>query len=151
MNREIKLTLTSVLTRYIICTVATLSLTGCGSKKATITGTVSYRGMAVTSGQVSFIPPDGFPVTVEIQPDGSYEAPKIMFGKAIVTVIQRPNNLQSPAEIALTGRNKNQDLPPPVASLPESLLPIIYLNPNTSPLRCLAKKTKVDFPILLVD
>src|SRR5687767_256466 len=102
-------TLLPPLARMGVCCAVVLFLAGCGGhNRGTVTGIVKYQGKAVPSGQVSFIPPDGIPVTADIRADGSYEAPKVLYGEAIVTVIQRPADYQSPAEVALAGRNKSQ-------------------------------------------
>lgn len=139
------------LTRLSVLCVVCLMLMGCGGRKqGIVSGNVMYQGKALNSGLVSFILADGIPITVEIQPDGSYQTPKIIFGEAIVTVIQRPAGFQSPAEIAKAGRGQNQVIQPMVP-LPETLLPRKYLDANSTPLRCVVDRAKVDFSITLED
>jgi hypothetical protein len=70
----------------LFAAVALFSLTvGCGGKKATVTGKVSYGGKTVPYGTVTFHPEKGQPVTVPIE-DGVYTAKNVPTGDAKVTV-----------------------------------------------------------------
>jgi hypothetical protein len=79
-----------LLARLIGITVIALQIAGCGeSPLGSISGKITYRNKPVTTGQISFIPTSGQPVTVEIQSDGSYSALRIPPGEAIVTIISQ--------------------------------------------------------------
>jgi hypothetical protein len=59
---------------------------GCGGP-ATVSGTVKYRGQAVTQGQISFIGADGKSASGTINPDGTYSVPNVPSGPVTVVVL----------------------------------------------------------------
>jgi hypothetical protein len=119
---------------------------GCGTPTGTVAGKVMWKGKAVTSGQVAFIPADGVPINAAIQPDGAYEVKNVPAGEAIVLVSQpNPDALEwerqghKAREQYLLDLKTNPELPLPEAlefQGPASLLPLKYADPGTSDLRC---------------
>jgi hypothetical protein len=75
--------------RGILCTgltlVAALVLTGCESSPGTLTGKVTYQGKPLKGGNILFYTKKR-PVSVPIQPDGTYKAENVPGGEAKVTV-----------------------------------------------------------------
>jgi hypothetical protein len=68
------------------------AVAGCGGKSgATVSGTVSYKGKPVTSGEVVFLSPDGkATVRAPIGPDGTYTAQHVPVGPAKLGVDNPP-------------------------------------------------------------
>lgn len=74
-------------------------LAGCGAKTADVSGTVTYKGKAVTSGSVGFYAGEtAAPVVVAIGPDGRYKAPGVPVGPVKATVYS-PNPKEEASEI----------------------------------------------------
>ena len=64
---------------------------GCGRSTATLSGTVTYRGRPVTSGEVVFLAADGRTAAhAPIGPDGRYTVPGVPLGEARVAVDNAP-------------------------------------------------------------
>ena len=101
-------------------------------------GTVRHKGQTVTSGQVSFLGADGKPVCADIQPDGTYQAKKVPVGEAIITVVRYDDTAQrGPVE-----KPKEWETAPFIDPktqydlfAPKNLLPDLYSDPATTPLR----------------
>ena len=73
---------------------------GCGSKKASISGKVTYQGKAITGGFVNFISegPNATTKTSNIEKDGSYSVTGVPPGPAKITVqgVPPPRKFQAP-------------------------------------------------------
>jgi hypothetical protein len=116
-----------------------LSLSGCGSGKATVSGKVSYQGRPILMGSVLMVGPDGITFTSNIEPDGSYKIEGVTSGVVQIGVI-------SPKPIAATRGDPEssrprrtvsgaspRNLPPPPAELSKWFeIPAKYEEPTTS-------------------
>lgn len=79
-------------TRFVVvvaalCASASL---GCGSKKATVSGTISYKGEKLGNGSVKFIGADKQAVVGSIRPDGTYSASAVPLGPVKIAVETTP-------------------------------------------------------------
>jgi hypothetical protein len=85
------------------------AVAGCGGKSgATVSGSVSYKGKPVTSGEVVFLSPDGkASVRAAIGPDGTYTAKNVPVGPAKLAV-----DNPAPAGAAAAGRAPAGKAPP---------------------------------------
>jgi hypothetical protein len=68
--------------------IAACLLSGCGKKFGSVSGSVKYKGKALTGGQVAFIPaaPGGETATGLIDSSGSYTIEKVVAGPCKITV-----------------------------------------------------------------
>ena len=72
---------------------------GCGKSTATLSGTVTYRGRPVTSGEVVFLAADGRTVAhAPIGPDGYYTVQGVPPGQARVAVDNPPPSWYATAQ-----------------------------------------------------
>ena len=73
---------------FLVPLLLLLATTGCGGRTATISGKVTYKGRAVTSGMIVVLSPDGL-ATVKgtIQPDGRYSVEGVMRGRVKIGVL----------------------------------------------------------------
>jgi hypothetical protein len=104
---------------WLVVPLLLLAATGCRSK-ATITGTVTYKGTPIPEGSVMFIPQDGSPVVSAVINDGKYTAEKVPVGPTKVAVASL-YNAGGPMDIGtkmMMGGGKNS-APPPDSGLPE--------------------------------
>ena len=70
-------------------TLAVAFLGGCSKKDvATVRGTVTYKGVPLKTGTITFHGADKEMASAAIQPDGSYECTGVQFGEVKVTVEQ---------------------------------------------------------------
>jgi hypothetical protein len=67
--------------------VALLAASGCGGNNATMSGKVTYKGRAVTSGSVVVLNPDNTASKGEIQPDGTYTVSDVARGHVKIGVL----------------------------------------------------------------
>ena len=139
----------------VVLAVVALVPSGCGAEKGAVFGTVTYKGKAVSSGQISFMPRTGIPVTAEIQPDGTYRVIDVPVGTALVTVIRLPDNYVEPAKAK---KPTNPPVRPPAgdpakdqgkADAPATTLPVKYADTSTTDLKCEVQsgETKYDVPL----
>ena len=115
---------------------------GCGAKSekgCEVTGTVSYRGSALSTGVVVLFPQKGRPLDpAKIGPDGVYrlQARAGSYRVAVVAMsVQAGEEQKPPEESAVAGR---------------SLIPQAYGNPQTSGLQITVeadKPNKIDLPL----
>src|SRR5262245_38070571 len=66
---------------------ALIAITGCGESTGSVQGKVYYQDTLVTAGSVAFTPPDEKIATAQIQPDGSYNIPKVSTGLSKIAVM----------------------------------------------------------------
>jgi len=67
--------------------VALIAVTGCGESTGSVQGKVYYQDTLVTAGSVAFTAPDEKVASAEIQPDGSYNIPKVSTGLSKIAVM----------------------------------------------------------------
>jgi hypothetical protein len=85
-------------TRFVVliavfCASASL---GCGAKKATVSGTVSYKGEKLGNGNITFVGANEHASTAQIKADGSYEVSNVPVGTVkiqIETIPPPPENM----------------------------------------------------------
>jgi hypothetical protein len=82
MSRDITKRLVGLFTA-----VALIAVTGCGESTGSVQGKVYYQDTLVTAGSVAFTPPNEKVATAEIQPDGSYNIPKVSTGETKIAVM----------------------------------------------------------------
>jgi hypothetical protein len=71
----------------ILLLLPSFGLSGCGSKRGSVSGKVTWKGETLPSGLVIFVDKDGFvspPAGIEV--DGSYEAHDVPVGRVTVCV-----------------------------------------------------------------
>jgi hypothetical protein len=73
-----------------VCLLAVLTAAGCGAKTASVTGKVSFRNKALTTGTVSFYGNNGDIVSGLIAPDGTYRLHEVGPGPVRVVVVSHP-------------------------------------------------------------
>jgi hypothetical protein len=120
-----------------------------------VRGRITYRGKAVASGQISFLPPSGVPVCAEIASDGTYHAHGVPRGQVIVTVTSLPPRYADPAERLKVERARWKGAPPErlpashetVSAKSPSLLPQKYARTDTSTLRCVVDQAECTFDV----
>jgi hypothetical protein len=69
-----------------VVAVALLSLTACGPGRGSVTGKVTYRNKPVVYGSVVFVGPDRKPISVKIEPDGTFTAAQLAAGENRVAI-----------------------------------------------------------------
>jgi hypothetical protein len=75
------------LTRAIVLLFVGFLVGGCGSSKGTVSGKVSYNGIPLSDGEVSFLPESGQGAfNARIKEDGSYTIEKVPAGKVKIVV-----------------------------------------------------------------
>jgi hypothetical protein len=65
-------------------------LAGCGTKVGDVSGSVQYKGKAITSGTVTMVGKDGVPVQTEIAEDGTYKLKGVSVGEVTIAVASPP-------------------------------------------------------------
>jgi hypothetical protein len=125
-------------------------VSGCGTRVATVSGTVNYRGEKVPSGTITFISGSTL-CQAEIQ-NGRYEVESVPPGEAVITVVRLDPDQPDPYEALNKVRKqmleKNvadpKQIDPHVVTDPvqleamwqkRHLLPFSYSSPGTTDLR----------------
>jgi hypothetical protein len=129
--------------RALGCLAAlTLAAAGCGErvKLGRVSGRVTYKGQAVPTGAVTFLPdPGGPPATAAIGPDGTYTlvTPDVGDGAVVGRHAVMITALQ-----AAPAREAHDPLPPPI-------IPVRYGNTSTSGLTADVKdgENTIDFDL----
>jgi hypothetical protein len=122
-------------------------LTGCGSAKVEVTGTVRYYGKPLPYGTIQFLGTDGIPYAAPIQPDGTYTllAPTGP-AKVIVSCVDeaRLNHFT-----AMSSGRGGRTVPPPMPATKFSQIPQRYADWNTSGLTAVVEPggTAQDFAL----
>jgi hypothetical protein len=138
----------------VLVLLAPLGLCGCRSS-ATVSGKVSYNGVPLKGGNVTFVNSAGKPsVSTAIKEDGSYTLAKVPVGTVKIAVetasLNRPRKVQGPSY-----------RPPPGQTAPGGFaasnavdvtrlfvaIPAHYADPEKSGLTCTVKGGKQDHPI----
>ena len=69
-----------------LCVCSLLVIAGCGPRTGEVTGTVTYKGKPVRSGNVMLLIDGAAPVYAELKDDGGFALSKVAIGKYRVTV-----------------------------------------------------------------
>jgi hypothetical protein len=103
---------------------------GCGgdkAKTAAVRGKVTYKGGAVPTGTVTFMPdPAGPPATGDIQPDGTFTLTTYSKGDGAV--------LGKHKVIIVAMQDQGNRLPEEKSPLPPPIVPVKYTSPATTTL-----------------
>jgi hypothetical protein len=104
--------------------VAVVAVAGCDKsvKKATIHGTVTYKGQPLRSGFLKFVGPDGTPAGAPIKSDGTFIVTDVVPGEVKVGVVATPQGSGGPGA-------SQEPKSAPVD------LPVKYQDPETSGLK----------------
>jgi hypothetical protein len=71
----------------LLIAVLVMGITGCGEKRAKVSGKVTYNDKVLTGGTVNFVTKDNLKGdTATIQPDGTYSCTNVPFGDLLVAV-----------------------------------------------------------------
>jgi hypothetical protein len=83
---------------YLLGLVAVAAAVGCGgTKKVTVTGTVSYKGQPVTAGMVQFVgAPGTAPAGGLIKNDGTFTVTDVTPGEVKVSFLATPPSSKDP-------------------------------------------------------
>lgn len=130
----------SSLFRLGVCLAAglTVALAGCGgSSKATVSGTVTYKGEPLPAGMIAFIGKDNQVASGAIEPNGHYSVRNVPIGPVKISVTPPPAPLQDskPPEGMPTTKS---------VSIPDH-----YKDPEKSGLTYTVKSGSQDHPINL--
>jgi hypothetical protein len=86
-----------VLLRLGVCLVAglTVALAGCGgASKATVSGTVTYKGEPLPAGMIAFLGKDNKAASGAIEPNGHYSVQGVPVGPVKISVTPPPAPLR---------------------------------------------------------
>jgi hypothetical protein len=94
-----------------------LGLAGC-TRHGDVSGKVTFLDQPLNYGSVIFVGEDNLPVSAKINPDGSYAATGVPYGKVRVAVVSPdPSKLLHASKIReaaeMPEKRKRKDLPPP--------------------------------------
>jgi hypothetical protein len=131
------------------------AVTGCGGSTATVSGRVSYRGVALTNGGVMFHGADGSTAYGGIGPDGSYTARNVPRGPVRISV-NVPMSAPPPARLprgVLTSQLPGGWAVPQLSRPGEGAtvpIPARYGRPESSGLSCVveagSQQDDIDLP-----
>ena len=74
----------------VVLGLAALMVIGCGSRKASVSGTVRFNGAPLPSGSISFFGQNGEVASTLIAADGSYHIRRLSAGPVRVAVVSHP-------------------------------------------------------------
>lgn len=129
----------------IVLSLFTLIVAGCGQRMGDITGTVSYKGKALPSGQVTFFGADKQVVGGSSIVEGKYKVLKVPPGAVKITVRTPPPPPpagQTPKQNA--PQQREEGMPPPLESI---AIPPKYSSPDQSGLTYEVKPGSQTHPI----
>jgi hypothetical protein len=126
----------------IVLSLFALIVAGCGQRMGEVTGTVTYNGKALPSGQVTFFGADKQVVGGSSIIEGKYKVLKVPPGTVKITV-------RTPPPPPPASQTAKQDAPPPEKRPPlESIaIPPKYGNPDQSGLTYEVKPGSQEHPI----
>jgi len=130
----------------VVLAANVLELAGCaggGPRTAVVRGKVTYKGMAVPNGTITFIPDSGPTATGEIKPDGSYTLTTFRSGDGAV--------LGKHTVVIVAMQDTSDRLPEARTPLPPPIIPLKYTSSATSDLRAEIKPGRNTCDFELVD
>jgi hypothetical protein len=112
-----------------------LLLAGCSQQPPVIvSGTVSYKGQPVSTGQISIIAEDGKSRSDLITAEGNYQVRDAPLGQVTFTITATKLVSEPAKEVATpTGKSDGMTLPPQIVEV--SLVPLKYNERQTSDLK----------------
>jgi hypothetical protein len=126
-----------------------LAAAGCSPPKAVVSGTVSYKGQPVTTGEVHFLAPDGQSRSGLITAAGAYQVDDAPVGPVTVTVVA--TQLVREAAAAPPSPNGTDEPAPPARVLAVPLVPPKYNDRQTSGLHYTIAPGRQTIPLDLQD
>lgn len=115
----------------------------------TLSGKVVHDDKALPFGNVILNPKTGVPpIICPIQPDGSYQAKEVPYGELIICVVQLNPEWKSGAALRKEAKGKLENVAT-LTNAKQHLLPEIYADTMTSPLRFTLNKSADKFDINL--
>lgn len=128
----------------LMCLAGAVAILGCGPPRSNVSGTVSYKGKALTAGTIILLASDNKSHQADIGSDGKYQARGVARGKVKVAVIvegprvpPRPDPVKSKDPVG--GKEAKADdakgmarLKEAVTSLPGSPIPAHYADADKS-------------------
>jgi hypothetical protein len=147
---------------WVLVSVVTASLgvAGCGPSYGTVTGKVSYKGVPLKGGNVTFCRSDGRPGGISpIAEDGTYTISKIASGEVTVCVDTRsleraaksPARKYTPPEGKEMPGGGSQGMDPEEALRRYTWIPLQYSDPALSPLKYTVKGGSQEYDIELQE
>lgn len=98
-----------------------VGLSGCGKKGGTVKGKVTFNGIPLTIGTVSFTSKDRGVATGNIEPNGNYEVKNAPLGEVTITVQTPPRTM---------GFAQTPQAPKGVPEMPKDMMPADAQNPG---------------------
>jgi hypothetical protein len=129
--------------RWLALVILVTGIGGCSDGGNTVKGKVSLDGKFLNTGTITCYPLKGEPISDAIQPDGSYELKGVQSGDSIFLVdvlnLDITPDHESIKKAGQTG--KNAPIAPkaapkaPASTEGKFIIPVIYKDPGTSPLK----------------
>jgi hypothetical protein len=123
----------------VVLSVFALVVAGCGKRMGEVTGTVTYQGKALPSGQVTFFGADKQVIGGSSITEGKYKVPQVPPGPVKITVTTTP-----PPSPMVKNAPRPEGMPPPLDSI---AIPPKYGNPEQSGLTYEVKPGSQEHPI----
>ena len=119
--------------RWPVLITALVFSTGCGARRADVTGTVTWHGTLLTRGTVMIEGPDGITRAGSIERDGSYKISDLAAGRVKIGVVCKDSAAKSSAIPRGRGGEKFSGSPlSPSATGPTIPFPESYAEPTKS-------------------
>ena len=106
---------------------------GCGASTGAVSGTVTYKGNPVTSGEVSIIVAEGPSRSAQITPEGTYSMTGVPPGDVTIIVVASKIISETPPKPPSADGTDVKPLPIKMRTV--SLVPQKYNEPSTSDLK----------------
>jgi hypothetical protein len=137
---------------WLMSAVFAVGLSGCGNSTSTLSGKVSYRGRAVTSGSIIVLHDSGAARSGVIQPDGTYSVAGLERGRVRIAVISpNPSHTRSVLTVEANRARIGHKRTHAVAYRPNMAgwfaLPRELGDPGTSGLECDVATANVEYDI----
>jgi hypothetical protein len=126
----------------------TVTMIGCGSRRAEVSGMVRYNGKPLPAGTIQFLGSDGLAYPAQIQPDGTFSV-RVPAGEAKVIIRCVDEDRLSRITAQMAGNRGRVSAPSGLAIRNLSLIPQRYADWSTSRLTVLVErgKTTQDFDL----
>jgi hypothetical protein len=115
---------------FVLAALIVATVPGCGSGKASVSGTVKYRGKLLAMGTVFLAGPDHLQVLGQINPDGTYRIDGVAAGSVQIGVASLKPSATRPRPTKT--RTRGAAPPPPVDDSGWFEIPDKYTDPLTS-------------------